>query len=190
MESNSKTFIVIILSVVLSASITLGSIMFIPSIRESLRGPEGPMGLPGDPGPQGDPGSPGLQGERGIQGSPGAKGDDFELEGEWEYVIDWTWDYTNVDADIERIIDIDANIWKISWLISGKYRSEQWFAIDVFEGGQSMNVTYSAATNSNFAGDSLYCFGKGIYTISIAFIGQDFVIVYVEKLSNTQPPNI
>ena len=190
MESNSKTFIVIALSVVLSASITIGSIMFIPSIRESLRGPEGPIGLTGDAGPQGEPGPLGLQGERGPQGSPGVKGTDFELEGEWKYVVDWTWDYYDVDGDMERIIEIDSNIWKIEWLVLSDFRSDQWFSLNVYEGSQNVNVTCYAATNSNYAGDSLYCFGKGIYTITMAFGGQDFVQVYVEELSNTQPPNI
>ena len=190
MESNAKTFIAIALSVVLSVSITLGAITFIPSIRESLRGPEGSIGLTGDPGRQGEPGPTGPQGERGSQGSSGPKGDDFELEGEWEYVDSWEWDYNDMDYDMERMIELDANIWKIDWFVFSEYRTEQWFYIDVFEGSQTENVTYSTATNMNYVGDSIYCFGKGTYTISVAFGGQDYVLVYVEKLSNISPPNI
>lgn len=38
----------------------------------SLRGPEGPQGVPG---PKGDPGEPGIDGARGEQGPPGERGE-------------------------------------------------------------------------------------------------------------------
>ena len=59
---NTNMIFTITVSVILSISLTLCSIMFIPTVKDALRGPEGPQGQTGSQGPigpQGKPGDPG-----------------------------------------------------------------------------------------------------------------------------------
>jgi hypothetical protein len=87
MKMEIKGLIIAIVSASLvSTLLTSGIILGVPSIRETLRGPQGPIGVTGekgstgsqgskgDTGLQGPKGDTGLQGPQGIQGPTGATG--------------------------------------------------------------------------------------------------------------------
>jgi len=169
----------VVIAVILSVCISVGAFTV---MKDSFMGPageEGIQGVQGIQGIQGATGEQGIQGETGIRGLTGAKGEDFVLEGEWIWVNGWEWDYTNVDEDFERIVHIDTKIWKITYLIGSTYRSDQWFAVDIYKAPNYVNVTASIATKVNFGADELTMFGEGDYSLNMLFEGQDYVYIGV-----------
>jgi len=68
---NKELIMVAAVTVVLSVSLTLGAITFVPALRDQLRGPPGPEGPEGE---RGAKGSPGIQGVQGVPGPDGPVG--------------------------------------------------------------------------------------------------------------------
>ena len=72
---DSKAIIITILvSSLIGSAISSSIILGIPTIRETLRGPEGPQGLQGVAGPQGSMGVQGATGPQGPKGENGTRG--------------------------------------------------------------------------------------------------------------------
>lgn len=78
MESENKTYLIILTTTIISTILVSGLVLFSPTLRDLLRGPEGSQGIQGDIGPHGTIGYQGPQGEQGIQGSQGPIGESGE----------------------------------------------------------------------------------------------------------------
>jgi len=177
--------------------------LFVSPIRETLRGEQGipgSRGIPGLPGSQGISGIPGSQGisglpgSQGISGLPGSQGipgeigpqgpagESFDFDGEWVYVDSWTWEGTDLNDDVDHVVEITESVWHIHWYISSNERSSQFFGVDISEGQVRGSIVYSSSTATRVATDSVACFGAGFYNLNIYFWDHDYVQVVVWEL--------
>jgi len=179
----SKGLIIAIVSAsLISTLLTSGIILGIPQIRETLRGPEGPIGatgaqgLTGAQGPKGDTGSQGPQGPQGIQGSTGATGaqgpqgiqgppglSEIPFESATSRIldaIDATGTYRDIpDMEVDITVDRSSNlVVHVTLLFSGDYTGAAISGYDELSvrallDGTAMRPTYISAYDVPFDPD-------------------------------------
>lgn len=151
LKMESKRLIIAIVGASLvSTLLTSGIILGVPQVRETLRGPEGPIGATGAKGPigltgpqgaKGDTGLQGPQGPQGIKGSTGATGVQGPqgiqgLQGPSDIpfasatsrlldTIDATGTYRDIpDMEVDITVDRDSNLLvHVTLLLSGEFTS-------------------------------------------------------------------
>ena len=180
MSNNKPVYVLFILSIIISSFISIATFTF---LKENFIGPQGPPGPTGPQGEKGFRGEPGQQGERGLKGFTGPSGDpgkDFVLNGEWVYVDSFVWNGENIYADIERIIKIESQIWRIQYAVVSDYNSKQCFGIDLYKYPDFENIILSFG-NPNLSADANLIIGSGEYKLNILFDKQDYIGVWVEE---------
>jgi hypothetical protein len=183
MESNSKFITGVVLSVILSVSITVGIVLYVPVIRETLRGPEGPIGPQGEPGPTGPRG---LTGPEGSSGPPGPKGDSFSFQGEWVLVTELEYEfYAGNDERSSSFTVEDSDIIKIIYYSFGDLSMSWWGTnIQIVDADASNNKVYSTSGEASSV-DSFYVIGRGTYTMILSIWNRERVTVRIYKLMPT-----
>jgi len=162
--------ITIVSASLVSTLLTSGIILGVPSIRETLRGPQGPIGetgAQGSTGSQGPKGDTGLQGPQGIQGPTGAKGaqgpqgiqgtpgpSKIPFESTTSRIFDTiiaTGSYRDIpDMEVDIAVDRSSNLLvHVTMLLSGDYTTvtsgyEELFVRALLDGA-AMSPTYISA---------------------------------------------
>ena len=147
MSSDSKSMALTIgISVILSVSLTLCSVMFIPSIHDALRGPEGPQGPQGQQGEQGLQGIPGQDGSQGDTGPQGQRGPPGFYYSAYRPGPQY--------SEITGIINGDFNDGNTGWLTQGKSGGMSGGkALYEFNSGTFMTQEIMIAANQGIAFD-------------------------------------
>jgi len=184
----------------LTASIIISFILFgvtflvilnLPSIRKSLQGPVGEQGLSGleglmgerglmgPAGPMGEPGPQGLPGEEGPQGPVGPQGEPFSFTGTWSEVT--SWDLFDIkEVSYSRTVVIKSEVWRINWFYDSQIVSPS-LSIIVYDEGYEDIIVTNIMSDSRYAGDVMYIFGKGEYTIEVGAANLEGLIIWVEE---------
>lgn len=171
--------------------VTFLTILNLPSIRKSLQGPfgeqgsqgpEGPMGEQGSMGPigpRGETGPQGLPGEEGPQGPVGPEGEPFSFTGTWSEVT--SWNLVDIkEVRYSRNVVINSDVWRINWFYDSKIVSPSLSIIVYDEGSEDIIVT-NIMSDSRYAGDVMYIFGKGEYTIEVGASNLEGLVIWVEE---------
>jgi len=145
LNENRRTILTVIISVILSVSITLGSITYIPFVKDSLKGsegqpgPQGPQGAEGPPGPAGPAGPQGEQGQQGVEGPTGPAGPKGEQgsPGNWSQPdYDSGWIILERGESYRIFHDLGMEVFVY---IIGEY--EGLFTHQIFMGSENYNTT-------------------------------------------------
>lgn len=110
MQSDYRMYFSIIVSVTIAVLLTISLIMFTPTIRDTLRGPQGQIGPQGPTGPQGEQGSPGEQGPMGPKGPEGEEGPPGKIIKSYAF-------YNLTYDNLEFVNIIDLSGIKNSWFV-------------------------------------------------------------------------
>lgn len=180
LEQN-KIYPLLALTLILSVLISVGVFTFLTPYFVGPQGEQGLTGLPGEQGPIGKNGLSGNDGVEGKRGPIGSPGKDYIFNGEWVYVDSWEWEGVDSYLDVERIVNVDAEIWRIHIVINSYEYQNQYFALNIFKGPTYENVTGAWGTTSWYGADYLYCYGKGEHLLNIFYEGHDSVIIFVEE---------
>ena len=175
---NNKIYTLFLVSILLSSTISIGVFTF---LKENFVGPQGKQGIQGSIGPQGEQGLPGNDGERGDMGRMGPPGKDYVFNGEWVYVNSWGWEGDDSYIDVERTINIEAELWRIQFYTNSADYRDQYFGIFVYEENDLENSTSWWLGSSAYLGDTLYCYGEGPHILNIYYNRHDCVSVWVEQ---------
>ena len=174
--SQNKIYPLLALTVIFSVLISVGAFTI---LKSNFVGPSGEQGIQGETGLKGETGLSGKDGSQGQRGPIGAPGKDYVFNGEWVYVDGWEWEGTDSFTDIERSIEIEAELWRVYIVINSLERRDQYFGLIIYT--VSENVTGAWATTSYYGADYLYCYGEGNHLINMFFDRQDSVKVIVEE---------
>ena len=178
MNSNTNT---IVISVIVSVLLSMSLIMLASPLRETLRGEQGIQGIQGiqgEQGIQGIRGTQGIQGNQGELGPQGPTGESYDFDGEWVLVDMWEWEGTDLDENLDEVVEITESVWHVHYYYSSTVKSSQLFGVDISEGQERGAVVYSSSA-TRMATDSIACFGAGFHNLAIYFGDHDYVQVAV-----------
>lgn len=184
MSDNQSKIAIIIISVVLSFFLTTSCILFIPEVREVLRGPQGEQGVQGVqgiPGVEGDKGLTGSTGSQGPRGLQGPKGDAFNFNGKWENITSWNdmiYTYSSTKSHTFTVIDSDViQIMYFGFCSDDNYYSNMFISIT----DNNENLVFYYSDESSLPGGTFYIFGRGTYTIEINCYNLESSGIFVSK---------
>jgi len=190
----------VIVSIILSfIMFTATSLIMIrlPQIQDSLQGPRGERGPTGPQGPKGDPGPQGIPGFEGPRGPPGPAGPEgpigpegkpFEFTGTWIEITSWSLEDIK-EVTFTRIIVIESNVWRINWFYESQIVSP-YFRIIIYPDSSESELLMNVNSDTRYAADVVYFFGKGTYSIELRASNLDSLIIWIEEYSHEEEKSV
>jgi len=161
----SNIYLLLVLAVIASVAISVGSFTFLKSNFIGPQGEQGIQGIQGEQGIQGDQGSQGIQGEPGDQGP---QGEAFAYEGVWVLTYEWQWEDDDLDEwTYTFTVESDFTMIQPGYVYDGSVETKGFMTVHIYEGRGTSGepLIYWSTFNSFLEYDTIMLLGKGIYTI-------------------------